>query len=611
MCGISVIANLKTDPMGNAIERMVVKLTHRGPDSFGFRHLPSCHLGHTRLSIIDLSSGGQPMSDWSGRYWISYNGEIYNYGELRQELVRKGHRFNTRSDTEVIIASYAEWDQACLDRFRGMFAFVIWDTQERKLFAARDLFGEKPLYYAFTPDGSLFLASELKALIASGMIQPRLDFYAVDAYLALGYVPPDQTIFKNVHTLPPGHFLEWSGENVSLTRYWLPKLEVRPISMEEASEILRELLQRAVSRQMVSDVPVGAYLSGGLDSSTIVALMQMQNGRPIKSFSVGFGDYINELPYARSVAELYKTDHHEIDLGMPPVAEMLLRMAAVYDEPFADSSHIPTYLISEFARRYVKVVLSGDGGDELFGGYSWWYLPLAMSEKVSPSWLKWVVLRSVSSLMKHRWRRLSLYSAACGLAARWPDMWMRQVMGHMHMREPFRRRLWGDQWSRVRAYMPGDYYRPNGGSRGMNKGFYFDLTSYLPGDILVKVDRAAMAHGLETRVPFLDRDLVEFALSLPANLKVNGEETKIILRQACSQYWPPELRGRQKQGFGAPLDVWLRFPDVRALTDRVFADGSSLRNLLPGLSPEQRHRNTNQTWILLTLGLWLESNPVI
>ncbi|HLF22837.1 MAG TPA: asparagine synthase (glutamine-hydrolyzing), partial [Burkholderiales bacterium] len=349
---------------------MVGALRHRGPDARGVMRLPGCQLGHTRLSIIDLASGAQPMRDESGRYAITFNGEIYNYREMRDELAALGHRFNTQSDTEVIMRAFAEWGESCLRRFRGMYAFAIWDDREQQLFAARDRFGEKPLYYARMPDGTLLLASEIRSLLASGLLVPRLSLEAVDAFLAFGYVPPDRTVYQNVQTLPPGHCLHWKGGELTVKRYWYPQFNPQPISLDDAAERMRELLAQAVRRQMVADVPVGAFLSGGHDSSTVVALMQQHTKVPVKTFSVGFGSYINELPYARSVAAMYGTEHHEIDLGAPAVGPMLERMAAVYDEPFRDPSHIPTYLISEYARKYVKVVLTGDGADELFGGYA-------------------------------------------------------------------------------------------------------------------------------------------------------------------------------------------------------------------------------------------------
>ncbi len=609
MCGIAAIFNLNKEFETKTIERMVFELNHRGPDANNCVQLAEGHLGHTRLSIIDLDSGSQPMKDSTGRYWITFNGEIYNYKELREQLLSMGHCFNTNSDTEVILSAYAEWDTDCLNHFRGMFAFVIWDSLERRLFGARDLFGEKPLYYAMTSDSTLLVASEIKALTASNIFVPRLSLDSVDAYLALGYIPPDRTVYENVQTLLPGHYFQWDGQEVKSTLYWRPRFDTDPMTLDDAAERLRYLLGQAVQRQMVADVPIGAFLSGGLDSSSIVALMQQSSARPIKTFSVGFGSFVNELPYADAVAKCYKTEHHEIDLGMPPVAEMLERMADVYDEPFADSSHIPTYLISEFTRKHVKVALSGDGGDELFGGY-WWYPPLALSEKVSASWLKWVVLRALSKMLHHRIQRLSRYSAALGQAVRWPDVWTRNIMSNMHFKASERSTLWGARQRDVNSFIPNDHYKPSPETSGMNSGFYFDLTSYLPGDILVKVDRAAMAHGLETRAPFLDRDLVEFTLSLPSTLKVDGDQTKILLKHACSHYWPPELRTRNKQGFGAPVRQWLKFPDVRLLAEEVFTKGSKLRRLLPGLDIEQQQAHPYRMWMLLTLGLWLQRHEV-
>lgn len=605
MCGIAIVIGEQQGSL--AAGRMIASMEHRGPDRRGLSSLGACSLGHARLSIIDLATGDQPMSDASGRYWISFNGEIYNFRALRTELERSGVVFQTQSDTEVVLAAYAALGAACLDRFRGMFAFAIWDGEKKTLFAARDLFGEKPLYYATGDDGSFAAASELPSLLSSGIIQPLLSCEAVDAFLMFGYVPPDRTIYQNVSTLPPAHYLTWSGGRVEITRYWKPRLEPQSISMADASEQLRGLIEQAVERQMVADVPVGAFLSGGLDSSTIVALMQQHSAIPVKTFSVGFGDRINELPYARAVAQRYRTEHHELDLGTPDVASLLERMADVYGEPFADTSHIPTYLISQFAARHVKVVLSGDGGDELLGGY-WWHMVLARAGRIPRSFALWAVLRITSRLLSDRNRALRDSSVAAGWAARWPDSWLATVQSHVVINARHRRKLWGRD---VSLYLPGAYYEPGNEIRGMDRGFFFDLTHYLPGDILVKVDRAAMAHGLETRAPFLDRDVVEFALSLPAALKVDSQRGKLILREACERYWPQELHGRGKQGFGSPYDQWLDFPDVQALMRRVTGRGSRLRQLLRGPVEDAMTRRDYRAWVLLTLGLWMERNSEV
>jgi asparagine synthase (glutamine-hydrolysing) len=507
------------------------------------------------------------------------------------------------------MAAYAEWGRDCVNRFRGMFGFAIWDANSEELFAGRDLFGEKPLYYATTSSGSLVAASEIKAILASGLVSARLDPAAVDAYLALGYVPPDRTIYSNILTLPPAHWLVWNRTGVTVRRYWQPRFDSQPVSLDDATTRLNELLQRAVRRQMVADVPVGAFLSGGHDSSTVVALMQAETRLPVKTFSVGFGKYINELPYARAVAERYRTEHHAVDLGTPPVGQLLERMASVYDEPFMDSSNIPTYLIAQYARQHVKVVLSGDGADELFGGYAW-YPPLDASEKVKATRLKWIVARSVSKVLGHGIAPLELYSRGLGLAARWPDVRQRFINYKTTFAPAERRTLWGAESGNVGDFAKTEYYQPPSGTSGMNNVFHFDWVSFLPGDILVKVDRAAMAHGLETRAPFLDRDLVEFAASLPATLKVDGTRTKILFKHALNRYWPPSVQSRPKLGFGSPYQIWLQFPEVKTLTQRVFAVGSPLRRLLSGFRPEMMEGRPYETWNLLTLGLWLERHAV-
>lgn len=607
MCGISAILGGHADARANgAIAAMTAALRHRGPDAQSHRWLPGGALGHARLSIIDLDGGRQPMNDASQRYWIVFNGELYNYRELRDVLSREGTSFRTSSDTEVILAAYLAWGARCLDRFRGMYAFLIWDTAERRAFIARDIFGEKPLYYAFTARGELLVASEIKSIRAAGFITPTLDRDALDAYLCLGYMPPDRTIYSNVHTLPPGHYAEWRGEGgVQPVCYWRPRFETRTLSLETAGEELFALLEQAVRRQMVADVPVGAFLSGGHDSSTIVALMARQSARPVRTFAVGFGEWIDERPYARSVAERYGTEHHDIDLGAPSVGELLERMAEVYDEPFLDPSHVPTYLISQYARRHVKVVLTGDGADELFGGYGWYPL-LAASTRASGATLAWFAARGVSRLLGDRATRLARYSQAQALARRWPDPWERYVAYRAGFDRTERQRLRGETHDAVMAHLGSAYYRPPQEVREMDRVLYFDLLAFLPGDILVKVDRAAMAHGLETRAPFLDRDVVEFALSLPSRLKVTSEHTKVLFKSALGSLWPEELRQRGKQGFAAPYREWLGRADVQTLARHVFRRGGALRDCLPGVTEAMATERSYRAWSLLTLGLWLE-----
>ena len=610
MCGFAALLHGRNVPDPGLIGAAVQALKHRGPDAQSVARVPGCDLGHARLSIIDLDSGSQPMRSADGRLWTVFNGEIYNYRELRNELSARGREFLTQSDTEVILAAYDAWGPSCLDRLRGMYAFFIWEPQTGVAFAARDLFGEKPLYYARTDDGGLLLASEIKALEATGLVRTELNLQSVDAYLALGYVPPDQSIWSAIQPLPPAHYLTWRDGAVQTRRYWTPAFHGRPVTTGEASERLGELLKNSVRRQLVADVPVGAFLSGGHDSSTVVALMGRVGADKVQTFSAGFGAEINELDYARVVAEQYATDHHEVDLGAPAVGEMLERMVEVYDEPFADSSSIPTYMISSFARKHVKVVLSGDGGDELFGGYDW-YRPLVLAESMRGGQFRWLACRLLSRLLRDKRESLRRRSVALGLAARWPDTWTRAVMSQMYFRSAERSKLWGRRRSEVTSFWPGPLYRADADVRGIETAFHYDLTSYLPGDILVKVDRASMAHGLECRAPFLDRDLAEFVLGLPASLKVTERESKILFRETAAPLWPPAVRARKKHGFGAPYGAWLSFPAVRSLVAEVSRKGSRLRTLLPGLTDTSLSPPNYQSWMLLVLGLWLERRRVV
>lgn len=599
MCGFAAIVGADTSP--DAILPMIAALSHRGPDARGSKVLDACILGHTRLSIIDIAGGAQPMGDAAGRYWIIFNGEIFNFRELRTELETRGCRFRTRSDTEVILEGYRVFGEALPTKLNGQFAFAIWDTETRRLFAARDRLGEKPFYWALTPSGQLLIASEIKAILASGLLRPRLDRTALDAYLSLLYVPPDRSIFVGIEPLPPGHQMVWSHGRPVITRYWRPRYGFRKINPREAVIEVQRLLTQAVRRQTVADVPLGAFLSGGLDSSTIVALLAETVTGPVKTFAAGFGGLINELPYARAVAEKYNTEHHElqVDLDIGPLLE---RMAEVYDEPFADSSNIPTYLIAGFARKHVKVVLSGDGGDELFGGYEWYLRLLGPeAERVSPSehaarWAAMVVARALA--------RLRLISSAQRETA--VATWRRVADA----------RRYADPWDRHRAHVVNptlvgrrvdlERYRPDAAVCGLDRAVDFDVRCYLPGDILVKVDRAAMAHGLESRAPFLDVDLVEFVLGLPAELRFADGIGKKLLREAFGARWPDVLKGRGKQGFGAPIAAWLERTDVRALVQRVTAKQSPLRAVLPDAVARMTSYGPRERWTLLCLGLWLE-----
>jgi len=575
-------------------------------------HFPGCTLGHTRLAIIDLVGGAQPMSDGTGRYCITFNGEIYNFRELRKELEAEGAVFRTHSDTEVILQAYLKHEAAVPSKLNGQFAFAIWDTQERRLFAARDRLGEKPFYYARLPDGGLLAASEIRALEASGLVKPRLSLPSLEDYLCLGYVPPDRTIYENIHVLPPGHSLSFHDGTLTLSRYWEPPpSNTGRMSWTDAIAETRFLMGQAVRRQMVADVPVGAFLSGGLDSSTIVALMAQAAPGKVKTFSVGFGSLINELPYAKAVADRYDTDHHEIQMDMD-VAEMMQRMVEVYDEPLADSANIPTYLIAGFARQHVKVALAGEGGDELFGGY-WWHHQL-MEEEKSPS----------SALGMAR-ARVSLWSARlarrAGFSREWesqagarymgslarrsmPDPWDRCIRRHLSPPTGFAEGVVSLDAAANRIARTG---RPGRPRVSFDRVTDFDLSIYLAGDILPKADRASMAQGLEVRSPFLDKDLLNFMLSLPWQMRLQGGTgTKPLLRAAVGDLWPESVKTHQKQGFGAPVAAWIKKPSVMAIASNSVRAGGALDHCLPGVSRVYERSGAQQQWTLACLGLWLE-----
>ena len=617
MCGIAAIIRQAGPPPEGIIDRMARRLDHRGPDATSSIHLGGCDLGHTRLSIIDLAGGNQPMPDEDRRFWVVFNGEIYNYRELRRTLESHGWTFRTQSDTEVLLRAYQQWGDDCASHLNGQFAFVVWDTVERKAMAARDRMGEKPLYWTTAADGTVVVASEIKSLLVSGLVTPRIDPLAIDEYLALGYVPPDRTVYRNIHTLEPGGAMAWHDGQLRRWKYWEPRYSTdRQIDSAEAVEEIRRLVGQAVKRQMVADVPVGAFLSGGLDSSTIVALMTEHTNQPVTTFSVGFGDLVNELPYARAVAEAYRTNHHELQMDIA-LDEMLQCMARVYDEPFGDSSNIPTYLMSGFAARTVKVALAGDGGDEIFGGYSWYVhllrgAPDGPEASLAARQLRAVVLRAMAKVGAPVAERRDAAVRACSPGVRqYPELWDRHLAWATLIHRD-RSALWGGSNPGAELALRESFF-PAPAIRGMDRATDFDVRCYLAGDILVKVDRAAMAHSLEVRAPFLDVDLVQFVLGLPWQLRFKGGQLKPLLKEACGDLWPRQLHDREKQGFGGPITHWIRRPEVVHLIRRVTAPGSPLLALLPGAAaafsldlPELTWPEAQFRWSILCLGLWLE-----
>jgi asparagine synthase (glutamine-hydrolysing) len=604
MCGIAGIIAPAAAVHRQSLERMVASLRHRGPDGEGVHVFAGCALGHTRLSIVDPEGGRQPMLTPDGGLGITFNGEIYGYREIRRQL--SGYRFRTASDTELILALYRQHGAEMASRLPGMFAFALWDDRERTLVAARDRFGEKPFYYARGSDGEWIFASELKAILASGLVAPVISRRALVHYLRHGYVHPGATIYANVHVLPPAHRLIWRDGRVEVRRYWrLPPPRSEPIGMAAAATRLGHLLRQAVGRQLVADVPVGALLSGGLDSSTVVAAAA-EAATGLRTFCFDFGDpRRDERPFARAVAESCGTEHSETTLDDADAADaadlgtLLHEMTRVYDEPFGDSSNVPTYLICREVRRHRKVVLTGDGGDELLAGYDFWYRPLRSMEQ-APRASPWPVVGL---------RLLAAVRRRLGLPA-WPGAALRRRHGTLARAHRALQTNLDDAALRRLGLPPADA-ADAAVYDTLDEALRHDLGTYLPGDILTKVDRASMAHGLELRAPFLDVELASFCVSLPCRLKIDAAADKLVLRQAFADRWPAAIRDRGKQGFGAPVDRWLQAPAVRALVEEYLgARTSRIYDLISYSAARSLARTSPQrAWILLVLALWAESHP--
>ncbi len=590
MCGICGIFNIYSRgraPYAVAHE-MCSTLRHRGPDDQGVFARGPAALAMSRLSIIDLEGGHQPLPNEDRSIWIVYNGETYNSPELRQTL-GKHHHFATRSDTEVLVHAYEEWGEEMLGRLRGMFAFAIWDDTRQSLLLARDRLGIKPLYYALAGDWLVF-GSEIKALLRVPWLKRELDPAALHAYLTFNYIPAPMTIFRGVRKLPPGHLLRCGGGQLRVSRYWdlhppsrwnagaqpfdsAQDRHAAPLRGTTASAAtdeqgcahqLRDLLYDSVRAHLLSDVPVGVLLSGGIDSSAVTALAARAGGR-IKTFSIGFEQKsFNELQAARLVAHAYGTDHHE-EIVKPDAAALIERIAHHFDEPFADSSALPTFLVSQMAAREVKVVLSGDGGDEIFGGYMTYTADaIAESYQRIPLPLRRYLIEPLVARMPTSDEKNSLdYLAKRFVAGAHLPPLQRHHSFRVIFSEDDKRRLYDADWRASHALddpisVLARYYDALDGRHYITKLQYVDTKTYLPDDILTKVDRMSMAHSLETRPPLLDHHVVEFAASLPSHMKVRGLRRKVVLRAAVGDLLPRPLLRRRKHGFSIPLAGWLR-----------------------------------------------------
>jgi len=608
MCGIAGIVAPASGNYRHQLQKMVACLRHRGPDGEGTYFFQSCALGHTRLSIVDIEGGHQPMLAPDKRSAICFNGEIYGFKTLRQDFPE--YPFQTKGDTELILAMYERHGQSLPERLPGMFAFAIWDGKKQLLFCARDRFGEKPFYYAKGRNGEFIFASEIKAIIATGLVEPRLDPLAVRQYLRCGYVNSDRTIYRNINSLPPAHLLAYEHGQFQISRYWSLPLVDRSISMSDAVGEFQHLFDQSIARQLIADVPVGAFLSGGLDSSTIVAVASRHH-QHLKTFSFGFGKAIDELPYAREIAARYQTDHHETSDQAEDIAGLLLRMQEVYDEPFGDSSNIPTYLLSGLARKHVTVALAGEGADELLAGYNFWYRPLFNLERASrlPDFTA-TLIRIAALGCKAMGRRLPL-----SLSGLWEGFFMKPY--YKDCFEAHRARTSYFQDGELNAFGLSNnaetcnLHTPTNRAGGLDGILSADIETYLPGDILTKTDRASMAWGLEMRCPFLDVDLASFCISLPSRLKIDARRDKILLREAYGAAWTPSIRTRTKQGFGASVETWLKQPRLMEMKRCILEN--SQHPICQIIDYDHlnlyREKDNYQTWLLLVLGVWLEKHP--
>lgn len=622
MCGIAgmVYGNQHRAVSLEDLRRMCDTLVHRGPDDEGFFVERNVGLSMRRLSIIDLITGHQPISNEDGRIWIVFNGEIYNYPELRKELEQKRHTFATNTDTEAIVHAYEEYGVECVQRLNGMFAFAIWDSRERRLVLARDRLGVKPLYY-FCDDQCLVFGSELKAILAHREIPRGIDLEALDTFLTFEYIPAPLSIFRGIKKLPPGHMLILQDGKASIHQYWeLRYTRVRG-DETELGQALADLVKDAVRMRLISDVPLGALLSGGIDSSTIVCLMSELMDRPVKTFSIGFDDpSYNELPYARAVARHFGTDHYELTIR-PDIVDLVEDLVRYMDEPLADVSIFPTYLVSRLARQHVTVVLSGDGGDELFAGYDWYIadkiaryyhkLPAAVRARWIPALIDGIPPSPQKKGLRNKVKRFVE-------GAMLPES-LRHFRWNIFMPEEKKRLLYSedlksgvghlDAYARFIAYL-----QTVERADSLWQQQFADIKTYLADDILAKVDRMSMANSLEVRTPYLDYRVVEFAASLPSHLKLHGLQTKYLLKRCMATKLPPAILSRRKEGFSIPMKNWLGrelhplMQDVLS-PERLKREGLFNPAYVETLKTEHlqgRANHSHQLWSLMIFESWRE-----
>jgi asparagine synthase (glutamine-hydrolysing) len=624
MCGICGAAQFTSGtPVcdKDILARMRQTIYHRGPNDEGYYLGEQAMLGMRRLSIIDPLSGQQPITDEDETIWLVFNGEIYNFREIRVVLEAKGHVFRSNSDSEVILHAYEEYGDDCIHHFNGMFAFAIWDEPKRRLLLVRDRLGIKPLYYWYD-QGTLIFGSEIKAILAHPMVPREIDLTAIDHFLTLEYIPGPRTIFRNINKLNPGHKLVFQNGELNIEQYW--DIPVREITedADTCAEMLFHLLKDAVEQHLVSDVPLGAFLSGGIDSSTIVALMSQITPGNVRTFSIGFEDSsYNELPYARAVAEHFGTIHSD-EVLEPDIAGMAQWLVGHMDEPFGDFSMFPTYLVSQLASRQVKVVLSGDGGDELFGGYDTYIaqrldsyyrrLPTPLRQSLLPALMDRIPPQSAKKGLINKAKRLIEGSVLPPSLqhTRWM-MFTTEADKALLYRPDFRANLNGSS----PATLIQDYFHRAAPFGAMAQQQYVDIKTYLVDDILTKVDRMSMAASIEARVPLLDHRIVEMAVNLPAHMKLQRSLTKVILRKAMKRHLPEVVLKKPKQGFSIPVKTWLRGPLKPLMTDLLSGEALKKRGYFEPQTVnawmrehlEGRANHSHRLWALMVLELWTQT----
>lgn len=614
MCGICGIYGIEDK---NLLKKMTSILSHRGPDSEGYFFDKNINLGHKRLSIIDLISGNQPIYNENQSIWIVFNGEIYNYLELRKLLENKGHRFYTNTDTETIIHCYEEYDTNCVRKLKGAFAFAIWDGENKKLFLARDRLGIKPLYYSII-NRNFHFASEIKSILEYDEFERKVDIKALNEFVTFRYITNSKTLFKNIYKIPPAHFLEFSTNDIKINKYWDLKENIEKRQEDYYINTLRNLLDISVKRRLMSDVPLGVYLSGGLDSSSITALMSKYTEERIKSFSVGFGeDLPNELDFAKIASEHFETEHREINVELDETIKLLPKIIWHLDEPIGDPAIVPTYFISKLAKERVTVVLTGEGSDELFTGYLRYKMMLTTKKfaNLIPDFIKKILIGNFVKILPYSSnlkRSLSFFQNSdeikryLNVIALFDENEMIKICKF-------------DFNNKIGVKIIKSYFDKFSTENLLNKILYHDIKTVLAEDFLMKIDKMTMAGSVEGRVPFLDKDIVEFSMSIPPNFKLNKGEEKYILKKAMNDLLPKVIMRRKKRGYDVPIDAWFKSELKNVLLDYLennkeckrFFDFGYIKKILKRQESISNRYNVNwynslKLWSLLGFFVWYE-----